>query len=281
MNVYVVGAGSMGAGIAQCFITKGMEVLLYDGFDGAAEAGQERIAKQLARLVAKERMSQADADAAMGRLQLSGHLEEAKDADLVVEAIIEDVHAKRTLFQSLDQICKPECLFASNTSSLSITELARDLEHESQIVGLHFFNPAPLMKLIELIPGVSTSPDTIAAALQIIQKIGKEPVLSMDSPGFIVNRLLIPLINEAAMILSQQLASAEDIDKAMRLGANHPLGPLALGDLVGLDVVLAIMETLQRETGDSKYRPAMLLKRMVRAGRLGRKTGEGFFKYDR
>lgn len=279
MQVFIAGCGTMGSGIIQTFAVAGHDVYMYDIKQEFVDRGYDRIDKQLKRQVEKGRMTQEDADASMARLHKTVQLEDAKNADLVLEAIFEDMSVKRELFGQLDQITGPDCLFLSNTSSLSVTEMAHGYAHESNFLGFHFFNPAPVMKLIEIIRAANTSDAAVEKAKEIASAIGKTPVLVNESPGFVVNRILIPMINEAIDLVDRGVASPEDIDTAMQLGANHPMGPLALGDLIGLDIVLDIMEVLYHETGDSKYRPSPLLKRMVRAGKLGRKTQEGFYTY--
>ena len=269
----------MGSGIAQTFATNGHEVVMYDQEMSFIERGYGMIEKQLNRQLQKERMTQEEVDATLARLHKSLDLKDAADCDMAIEAIFEVMAAKRDIFEELDEICREDCLFCTNTSSLSVTELARGFKHEANFVGFHFFNPAPVMKLIEIIRGDATSDAAVERAIEIAHAIQKEPVEVKESPGFVVNRLLIPLINEAAELYDRQIASAEAIDQAMRLGANHPMGPLELGDLVGLDIVLNIMNVLYEETADSKYRPALILKRMVRAGKLGRKSGKGFYDY--
>jgi 3-hydroxybutyryl-CoA dehydrogenase len=215
----------------------------------------------------------------MARIHGSTDISIVADADLIIEAATEDMEAKKALFAELDQLCKPGTIIATNTSSLSITEIAAATSRPDKVIGMHFFNPVPMMKLVEIIKGLATSDETRDTILELTKSLGKTPVEVNEAPGFVVNRILIPMINEGIGILADGVASAEDIDQAMMLGANHPMGPLALGDLVGLDVCLAIMETLHSEFGEDKYRPHPLLKKMVRAGKLGRKTGEGFYKY--
>ncbi|MDO5016375.1 MAG: 3-hydroxyacyl-CoA dehydrogenase NAD-binding domain-containing protein [Eubacteriales bacterium] len=279
MQVFIAGCGTMGSGIIQTFAVTGHEVYMYDIKQEFVDRGYDRIDKQLKRQVEKGRMTQEEADASMARLHKTVQLDDARNADLVLEAIFEEMSVKRELFGQLDQICGPDCLFLSNTSSLSVTEMAHGYDHESKFLGFHFFNPAPVMKLIEIIRGANTSDEAVEKAKEIATAIGKTPVLVHESPGFVVNRILIPMINEAIDLVDRGVASPEDIDTAMQLGANHPMGPLALGDLIGLDIVLNIMEVLYHETGDSKYRPSPLLKQMTRAGKLGRKTKQGFYKY--
>lgn len=279
MKLFVAGCGTMGSGIAQVFAAHGHEVVMFDQMMEFVERGFAMIEKHLGRQEAKGRLSSEDVETTLANLSKSTNVKDAIDADLVIEAIFENMDSKRELFTQLDDLCGPDCLFASNTSSLSITEMAAGLAHEANVVGIHFFNPAPVMKLVEVIQGANTSDETIVRATEIVQSIGKEPVLCRESPGFIVNRVLIPMINEAVDLLDHGVASREDIDLAMRLGANHPMGPLQLADFIGVDIVLDIMETLYHETNDPKYRPSLLLKRMVRAGKLGRKSGEGFYSY--
>lgn len=280
-KICVLGAGTMGAGIAQVFAAKGYEVVLRDIKDEFVERGISGINKGLSRLVAKGKMAQEDADAIANRITGTTDLKLAANCDLVVEAAVENIDIKKKIFGELDEICKPETILASNTSSLSITEVAAATKRADKVIGMHFFNPAPVMKLVEIIRGMATSQETFDAVKEMSISIGKDPVEVAEAPGFVVNRILIPMINEACGILAEGIASAEDIDKAMMLGANHPMGPLALGDLIGLDVCLAIMDVLYKETGDSKYRAHSLLRKYVRAGWLGRKASKGFHNYEK
>ena len=277
MKVAIIGAGTMGSGIAQVFAVHGnYEVILCDIKIEFADKGKQNIRNNLSKLVAKEKMVQADMDSALARVTV-GLNGTAGSADLVIEAALEQLELKKQLFKDLQAICKPDTIFASNTSSLSITELSAGLE--KPVVGMHFFNPAPVMKLVEIITGLHTPPELVEKVTAIAKDIGKEPVQVVDNAGFIVNRVLIPMINEAVGLFADGIASAADIDTAMKLGANHPMGPLALGDLIGLDVCLAIMDVLYTDTLDTKYRAHPLMRKMVRGGLLGRKTGKGFFVY--
>jgi 3-hydroxybutyryl-CoA dehydrogenase len=278
-TVLVLGAGAMGSGIAQVVAQKGNKVFLRDISQEFVSRGIGSISKNFAKMVEKGKMEAAESQAILGRITGIVDLAPAKDADLVIEAAIENMSLKKEIYRELDATLKADAILATNTSSLSITEIAASTKRPDKVIGMHFFNPAPVMALIEVIRGIATSDATYQAVMEFSKSLGKTPVTVDEAPGFVVNRILIPLINEGVCVLSEGTASAEDIDTAMRLGANHPMGPLALGDLVGLDVTLAIMEVLYSETGDSKYRPAPLLRKMVRSGKLGRKTGEGFFKY--
>lgn len=278
MIIGVIGAGTMGSGIAEAAAQVG-KVILVDIDQGRAEEGRRAIEKRLSRQVEKGRIDAARKDEILGRITATGDLADLKDANLVVEAALEDLEVKKELFASLGKICSADCILGTNTSALSITAIAPSVPAPERVVGIHFFNPATIMKLVEIVRTPFTSQECLEKAKAFIESLGKTPVLVEESPGFVVNRLLIPMMNEAVFLLAEGVASAEDIDTAMCLGANHPMGPLALADLVGLDICLAIMETLHRELGEDKYRPAPLLRKMVRAGRLGRKTKIGFFDY--
>lgn len=279
MKVFIIGAGVMSTGIAQVFATGGHDVLITDISESALLNSKKSITKSLSKLVEKEKITEDIKINILSKIETTLNLEDAKDADLVIEAISEKISLKKELFSKLDSICSEKTIFATNTSSLSITEIATATKYPERFIGMHFFNPAPVMKLVEIIKGYTTSSEVYETILSLSKNLGKEPVLCEEAPGFVVNRILIPMINEAVGILADGVASTEDIDNAMKYGANHPIGPLALGDLVGLDVVLAIMDVLSSEFDDSKYRAHPLLKKMVRAGKLGRKSGEGFYKY--
>ena len=278
-KIFVIGAGTMGAGIVQAFAQKGHEVIVRDIKDEFVERGISGINKGLTKLVAKGKITEEDKEAILSRITGTTDLALAEDCDLVIEAAVENMEIKKTIFAELDGICKESTILASNTSSLSITEVASATKRPDKVIGMHFFNPAPVMKLVEIIRGMATSQETFDAVKELSVAIGKEPVEVDEAPGFVVNRILIPMINEATFILQEGIASVEDIDTSMKYGANHPMGPLALGDLIGLDVCLAIMDVLYNETGDSKYRASNLLRKYVRAGYLGRKTGRGFYTY--
>ena len=280
MKIGVLGTGTMGAGIIQVLALNGYDVAMRARRQTSIDKGLATVKKNLDKMVAKEKIDQATADAAIGRITSSTELSIMADVDMIIEAATEDMEGKKALFEELDKLVKPEAILATNTSSLSITEIAAVTSRPDKVIGMHFFNPVPAMKLVEIIKGLATSEETKKAVVEMAEKLGKTPVEVEEAPGFVVNRILIPMINEAIGILYDGVADAEGIDNAMKLGANHPMGPLALGDLIGLDVCLAIMNVLYTEYGDPKYRPHVLLKKMVRAGKLGRKTGEGFFKYE-
>lgn len=276
-NVGVIGAGTMGQGIANAFATAGYNVTVCDIKIEWAQNGINKICAKLDKLVSREKMTAEKAGGIKANLT-AGEYKDLADCDLIVEAVLEKMEIKKDLFKTLDEICKEDCIFGTNTSSLSVTEIANGIKHN--VIGMHFFNPADRMKLVEVISGENTPVETKEAIIECSKSLGKTPVEVAEGPGFVVNRILIPMINEACFIYQEGLASVEDIDTAMKLGANHPMGPLALGDLIGLDIVLDVMEVLYTETGDPKYRPCTLLKKMVRAGKLGQKTKQGFYSYN-
>ena len=278
-TVGVIGAGTMGNGIAQALAVAGRDVVMMDVGDAQVKRGLDTIGASLDRLIKKDKMSAADKAAAMARISTATSTSALADCDLVIEAATEKVDLKLRIFAELDSVVKPEAILASNTSSISITRLAAGTKRPSQVIGMHFFNPVPVMALVELINGLQTSAATYAAVEELAKSIGKSPIKVKNSPGFVVNRMLCPMINEAVFVLGEGLATAAEIDEAMKLGCNHPIGPLALCDLIGLDVELAVMQVLYEGTKDPKYRPAPLLVEMLEAGYLGRKSGKGFFDY--
>ena len=280
-KIGVLGTGTMGAGIVQVLAQHGYEVVMRARRQTSIDGGLAKVEKNLSKLVKKERMTEEEKAEVMSRISGSTDLSIIADADLVIEASTEDKEAKKALLKEVDELTRPDCIIASNTSSLSITEIAMATSKPDKVIGMHFFNPVPAMKLIEIINGLLTSEETNKIVTDLSVELGKTPVQVKEAPGFVVNRILIPMINEAIGIYNEGIASAADIDTAMKLGCNHPMGPLALGDLIGLDVCLAIMEVLYNEFGDSKYRPNILLRQMVAAGKLGMKTGEGFFNYNK
>lgn len=278
-KVAVVGAGTMGSGIAQVVASNDRDVLLIDVSDAALDRGMKIIEKGLGRLIKKETINQEEYDSVLSRITTTTKFEDLDDVDLVVEAVFEDMGVKKEIYDKLNNVTREDVILATNTSSLPIVEIAVSTSKADKVVGMHFFNPAPVMKLVEIIKTLATSDETAQFAYDFALALGKEPVMTKDSPGFIVNRILIPMLNEAVFALQDGVGSAEDIDKAMVLGTNQPIGPLALVDLIGLDVTLDVMDTFYREFQDSKFRAAPLLRQMVRAGWLGRKTGKGFFNY--
>lgn len=280
MKIGVIGSGTMGSGIAQTMALH-HDVVIRDIIPEALEGAKKKIEKGYNRNVEKGRMEEADAKAAFARISTTEDINDLKDCDLIVEAATENPKIKKAIFTELCETCDAKTILASNTSSLSITDIAAATKRPGKVIGMHFFNPVPAMKLVEVICGLNTDEETKKTVIALAEEIGKTPVEVEEAPGFVVNRILIPMINEGIGIVADGVASVEDVDTAMKLGANHPMGPLALADLIGLDVCLAIMDVLYNDYHDSKYRAHVLLRKMVRGGKLGQKTGEGFYKYDK
>ena len=278
-TVGIVGAGTMGNGIAQACAVSGLDVVMVDIAQAAVDKGIATVGKSLDRLLQKEKITEADRDAALGRIKGSTSYDDLKKAQLVIEAATENHELKNKILKQLDELLDPEVIIATNTSSISITQLAAVTKRPEKFVGMHFFNPVPMMALVEIIRGLQTSDATHDAVKALAEALGKSPITVKNAPGFVVNRILVPMINEAFFVLAEGLATPEDIDAGMKLGCNHPIGPLALADMVGLDVCLAVMEVYLEQFGDSKYRPCQLLREYVAAGRLGRKTGMGVYSY--
>ena len=278
MKVTVVGAGTMGRGIAQVFAQVGNEVLLTDVYEKALSLARDSINTSLSKLAKKGELKE-NPDTVMSRIKITGKLEEGADSDIYVEAVIEKVETKRDVLQSISGIAKPDSIIATNTSSISITQLSAFVKFPERFIGLHFFNPVPVMKLVEIVRGERTPDSLVRKCFEIAKALGKDPVISQDFPGFISNRVLMPLIREAILVLEEGIATKNDIDKTLRLGMNHPMGPLELADFIGLDVTLDIMEVLYHEYGDPRFKPPITLRNLVNSGKLGRKTSEGFYKY--
>ena len=278
-NIGIVGAGTMGSGISQVAALTGYDIVMQDVSDEATSRGLGTIDKSLQRLVDREKITADAKDAAIRKIRTTTNLSDLADCDLVIEAATENMDLKLDLFEEIGKVSHPETIIASNTSSLSLTKLASVSNRPDKVIGMHFFNPVPMMALVEIIRALQTSDDTFTRVDELTRELGKTPVSVKDSPGFVVNRMLVPMINEAVFILYEGIASADEIDAAMKLGAGHPMGPLALADMIGIDVCLYVMNILLEEFGDSKFRPSPLLKQMVDAGYLGRKSGKGFFDY--
>ena len=278
-KIFIIGAGQMGSGIAQAALMGGFQVFLQDRTDDIVNRALDKIHKNLIKMAEKQKFSIDDAEKMFGNLIGTTALTDGADADFVIEAAVESIGVKTEIFQKLDKIVKHNVILATNTSSLSITEIAAASHSPERIVGMHFFNPVPVMKLLEITKGYLTSQAALDTAFEVGKKMGKITISALDKPGFIVNRMIDPMLNEAICLVEEGVGTPEDIDKGMKFGCNHPMGPLELADLIGLDVLLAVMEVFYQEYGDTKYRPAPLLRKMVRAGKLGRKTGEGFYQY--
>lgn len=277
-EIYVIGAGTMGSGIAQVAALAGYRTTVMDIIPEQLDKAKENIRRSVEKLLSKGQLTEEQAKLVEG-MRYEKNLKSISYADLVIEAVVEDLAAKQEIFRRVDGLCQAQAILASNTSSISITKIASVTRRPEKVIGMHFMNPVPLMRLVEVIRGLLTTPETMQTVFEVCRKMGKEPVEANDAPGFISNRILCPMINEAIFALQEGIGSREAIDTVMKLGMNHPIGPLALADLIGLDVVLAVMEILQRDLGEDKYRPAYLLRKMVAAGHLGRKTGRGFYEY--
>lgn len=279
MKIGILGASTMGIGLIQICAQHGFDVVYRARRQESVNTAKDKVLANYEFMISNGWLTPEARDASMARITGSTDIELLKDADFVIEAASENMATKKELFRQLDEMCRPEVILATNTSSLSVTEIASVTKRDDKVIGMHFFNPAPVMKLVEMIPGYNTSQETIDFAIDMAKKLQKTPIVVTEAPGFVVNRMLVPMINEAVSVLAEGLAKAEDIDQAMKLGANHPMGPLALADLVGLDICLSIMDVLYEEFREPKYRACTLLRKMVRAGKLGQKTGEGFYKY--